>query len=118
MNCLHISDGVAINESILTQQHIMMLQNILPSMLAQEKNARQYYICSIFPNLNAVISKNLSANVIHKYARMSPLAASSTIKLIVDGTQFCTIQTSQTSELPYHTSITINQTSSYCMETC
>ena len=42
MNGLHIFDGVYINQSIFTQNHITTIQNIFPSMLVQEKDARWY----------------------------------------------------------------------------
>ena len=51
MNCLHIFDGVAVNPSIFTQEHIIRLGKVLPSMLGYEKNATRFYICSIFPCL-------------------------------------------------------------------
>ena len=56
MNCLHIFDGVAINPSIFTQEHITRLHEVLPHMLGYEKNTTRFYICSIFPCLQAVIS--------------------------------------------------------------
>ena len=80
MNCLHLFDGVAINELIFTQQHITILQNALPSVLVYEMNARQLYIHSIFPSLKVMISQNLSADVIHQYSRCFPLAVPSSIK--------------------------------------
>ena len=51
-------DGVAVNLLIFAQPHIMTLCNILSYMLVYEKNARRFYIHSVFSCLKAVISQN------------------------------------------------------------
>ena len=66
-------------------------------MSTHEKNPRWFYIHSIFPHLKSVISHNVSADVIHKYSRLFPLAVPSPFKqvnLIINGNEFGTIYTS------------------------
>ena len=96
MNCLHIFDGVAINPLIFTQEHITRLCKILPHMLGCEKNATRFYICSIFPCLQAVISQNLLSDVILKYSKHFPLAVPvimKHIKIHVNGSELGTTAT-------------------------
>ena len=96
MDCLHIFDGVAINPSIFTQEHIARLYKVRLYMLGYEENARRFYICSIFPCLQAVISHNLLSAVILKYSRCFPLAVPVVmkhIKINVNGSEFGTTTT-------------------------
>ena len=62
-------------------------------MLGYEKNATRFYQCSIFPHLQAVISQNLSSDVILKYSRHFPQAVptpTKCIKTFVKGSEFGT----------------------------
>ena len=43
-------------------------------MFCYKKNATRFYICSLFPCLQAVISQNLLLDVISKYSKHFPLA--------------------------------------------
>ena len=82
MNGLHIFDGVAISPSIFTQEHITRLHRVLPHMLGYKKNATRFYRHSILPCLQAVISQNLSLDVILKYSKCFPLAVPVILKHI------------------------------------
>ena len=82
MNCLHILDGVAINPSIFTQEHITRLQKVLPHVLGDEKNATRFYLCSILLCLRAATSQNLLSDVILKYSKHFPLAMSMVLLLV------------------------------------
>ena len=74
MNYLHIFYGVVISPSIFTQEDITRLLKVLPHMFCYKKNATRFYICSLFPWLQAVISQNLFLDVISKYSKHLPLA--------------------------------------------
>ena len=96
MNCLHIFDDVAINPSIFAQEHTTKLCKILPHMLGYEKNATRFYIHSIFPCLQAVISQHLSSDVILKYSKCFPLGVPEImkhIKINVNGSELGTTTT-------------------------
>ena len=75
---LHIFNGAPINQPIFAQEHTMKLRNILLSM---------------FPCLMVVTSQNMPDEAIHKFSNMKSVIPPATIKLIVGGTIFKTIQT-------------------------
>ena len=65
-------------------------------MLGYENNATRFYICSIFPCLQDVISHNLFSYVILKYSKCFPLAVPVIMKhtkIIVNGSEFGTTTT-------------------------
>ena len=74
-------------------------------MLGYKKNATSFYICNLFPFLQAVISQNLLSYVISKYSEHSPLAVPVVmkhIKIHVKGSEHGRITTNEGSGFVVH----------------